>query len=508
MTAAIATAPPATPVVQPTTTGGVNVVDAIALIRQTPALFARLASGNRWQFADHLQVLNRKLMDVAAGRCRRLIVMMPPRHGKSNFISQYFPAWYLGAYPDRRVIITSHTHSLAASWGEKARDTLAEFGPAVFGVTVASGSSARDEWSTARATTPNKSLDGGLLAAGVGGPLTGRGSHLLIIDDPHKNDVEARSETMRDRIGDWWKSTAYTRLAPDGAVVVVMTRWHQDDLAGRLLAERPDDGSGADEWEVLRLPAIAEADDPLGRPVGAPLWPERFGAARLDEIKREIGSYNFAALYQQRPQPAEGALFRREHFRQYTRMGDTYYLNPSGNAPKLVGVNACRRFTTVDLALSEKDTADWTVASTWDVTPTNDLLLIDVRRVRMEDGHEDMLERVYDDLKPSFIAIESVAFQARVVTQLRRRGKPVRSFRPDRDKVSRALVARTRYEGGSVYHPTAAQWLGDFEEELLGFPTSARHDDQVDTVSMAALIVAEGRLGGNVGGVNRPTGWQ
>jgi predicted phage terminase large subunit-like protein len=255
--------------------------------------------------ARHLEMLNRKLVDVAEGRSRRLIVTMPPRHGKSSIISQYFPAWYLGRYPDRRVILTSYEADFAAGWGRKVRDVLAECGAEYFGVRVRSDSSAANRWDL-------EGHAGGMVTAGVGGPITGRGADIFLCDDPIKNAEEAASEAIRERNKDWWRSTAYTRLEPGGSVVVVSTRWHADDLAGWLIAGGDDnDDGGASAWDVLNLPALAEDDDPLGRAPGEALWPERYDRAALDEIRRSanVGEYFFAAMFQGSPVPRTGGMF-------------------------------------------------------------------------------------------------------------------------------------------------------------------------------------------------------
>lgn len=260
--------------------------------------------------ARHLEMLNRKLVDVAEGRTRRLIVTMAPRHGKSECISKYFPAWYIGRFPERRVILTSYEADFAANWGRKVRDLLDEFGPEYFGVRVRRDSSAANRWDL-------EGHAGGMVTAGVGGPITGRGADIFICDDPIKNAEEAASEAIRERNKDWWRSTAYTRLEPGGSAVIVCTRWHHDDLAGWLIAGGAGDGDGAaSAWEVLNLPALAEDDDPLGREPGEALWPERYDRAALDEIRRSanVGEYFFAAMYQGRPVPKSGGMFKTSWF--------------------------------------------------------------------------------------------------------------------------------------------------------------------------------------------------
>jgi hypothetical protein len=241
-------------------------------------------------------LLNRKLVGVALGEIPRLLVTMPPRHGKSSLCSHYFPAWYLGNYPGLNVILASYEADFAASWGRRARDVLEEHGPPVFGVRVSRDSSAANRWEIA-------GHGGGMMTAGVGGPLTGKEANVIILDDPVKNDQEANSPTYREHLWEWYRATLYTRLEPGGAIILIQTRWNQDDLAGRLLQEMED---GGERWDVLRFPALAEDNNPLGREPGEPLWPQRFNKKRLQEIRRTISSYWWAALYQQRPAPAPG----------------------------------------------------------------------------------------------------------------------------------------------------------------------------------------------------------
>ncbi len=286
-------------------------------------------SNGRWQHARHLDLLDTKLVALAEGRIKRLIVTMPPRHGKSQLGSRYFPAWYLGRYPDNRVILCSYEAGFAAKWGGEARDILNEHGQDLFGVRVSNETSARDDWRI-------EGREGGMITAGAGGPITGRGANLFVIDDPVKNARDANSQTVRQGIWDWWQSTALTRLEPDASVLVVQTRWHKQDLTGRLLGEDPedadDDEPDDERWEVLNLPAIAEGQgDALGRLTGEALWPERWPAARLEKRKRRLGGYVWGALYQQRPTDPEGNYFKRSWFN----------VVPPERAPRIVRAVRC-----------------------------------------------------------------------------------------------------------------------------------------------------------------------
>lgn len=242
--------------------------------------------------------IDRALTDATATGNARIILSVPPRHGKSQLVSRFFPAWRLGVMPDRKIILCSYEAEFAASWGRSARGLLAEHGH-LFGVSVSKSSSAADRWDI-------EGREGGMITAGVGGAITGRGGD-VIIDDPVKNYEEAHSETYREKTWDWFTSTAYTRIEPNCSCFVIMTRWHQDDLAGRIKERLTHEN-----WQVIRFPALATECDTLGRKPGEALWPERFSAERLDIIRKTLGSYQFSSLYQQSPTPAEGGMFKRE----------------------------------------------------------------------------------------------------------------------------------------------------------------------------------------------------
>lgn len=438
----------------------------------SPADFARMASRGRWLLAPHLNLINQALLEIMWGGARRLMVFMPPRHGKSMLISEYLPACYLGNFPNRRVILASYEAEFAASWGRKAKRALDEYGDHLWGVKVDGRSAAAKRWNVLNRL-------GGMDCAGVGGPLTGKGADLLVCDDPVKNSEEAHSKVYRDKTWDWWQSTFITRCEPGGAVVLMMTRWHEDDLAGRLLARERN------AWKLLSFPAVAEAQDVLGRQAGDALWEDRWPLDALEERKREVGSYTWNALFQQRPAPEGGSVFRREWFRYYTNSGGTYKVGDGHQ----VECDKCWTFSTVDLAASTKTSADYTVISTWSVTPHNQILLLDSVKARLEGPDQvPLIQRTYERWKPSFIAIEKVGYQLALIQAAIRSGLPVRECGVDKDKLSRALPAAARMESGQVFFPSAASWLTDFESELLAFP-HGQHDDQVDTLSAAVAEV-------------------
>lgn len=477
-----------------------TIPDKYTLARSSPAGFAWVASEGAWIVAPHLRILSEKIVDVCSGRCPRLIVTMPPRHGKSELISKYTPAWFLGNFPDKKVMLASYADTFASQWGRKSRELLDEWGPKLWGVRLSAESKGGQQWEVAT-KRGGKRAEGVMVTAGVGGGLTGKGAHLLIIDDPVKNAEEAQSERIREAHHDWWKSTARTRLQKGAGVILVMTRWHEDDLAGRLLMDMAEDG---DQWEVLNLPAYAEVEDGevdlMGRTKGEVLWPSMFDKEWMQATARAMGTYWFTAMYQQRPAPADGMLFKRWNFRYYEKHEGTNLVTiHKDSGPYIFDTAYGTKFTTVDVAASEKEQADYSVAATWVVTVDRDLLLWDLERVKFE-GPDLMpwLRRIYYEQRPAVIGVERLGYGLAVIQELLRDGLPIVRLEPDKDKVSRALPACARYEEHRVFHPRGVSWMDDFESELLVFPNGA-HDDQVDVVGYAAIQLPATALAGRSG---------
>lgn len=422
-------------------------------------------------------------MDLAARRERRVILSVPPRHGKSELCSKYTPAWWLGTFPDQKVLLASYEASFAATWGGKARDLMEEFGPELWNVKVSGDSSARDAWKL-------EGFEGEMVTAGAGGALMGRGAHLIIVDDPIKNHEVAASPTYQESMLEWWDSTLSSRTEPGAVILLVMTRWGENDIAGKLLARMAE---GGETWKEIRLPALAEEGDPLGRAVGEALWPERFDREWMESRRANMIPYWWASLYQQRPAPMEGGQFKRSWFRSFRTIHEegTYELLGEGKAlKKIVKQDDCWRFATMDLATSLKERADYTCLAVWAVTPDKDLLLLDVIRERVEGpDHIKLARRVMGRWRPAYIGIEKAGFQLAAIQAARKDGLPVRELKADRDKLARSLTISAFYEGGRVYHPLRADWLPAWESELLTFPNS-EHDDQVDVASYAGQLVA------------------
>jgi hypothetical protein len=291
-----------------------------------------------FELAHHHNLILSKLEGVERGQISRLMIFLPPRHGKSLIASALFPSWYLGRRPDRHVIFASYGQELADDFGRRVRNFIVDpIHQAIFpDCRFSEDSTAAHRFGTTR---------GGLYyAVGRGGPITGRGANLLIIDDPIKDREEANSETIRRSLHEWFASVAYTRLAPGGAVVIIQTRWHEDDLAGWLLREH-----ASENWDVLSLPAIAEQNEKFRRE-GEPLWPERFSLETLNRIRDAIGGAAWASLYQQRPAAAEGAIFKR-HWWQIYRL------------PLTVAMN--RIIQSWDTAYKRGTENDFSVCTTW-----------------------------------------------------------------------------------------------------------------------------------------------
>ncbi|MFP4528915.1 MAG: phage terminase large subunit [Candidatus Kapaibacterium sp.] len=446
----------------------------------SPAWCAWTNSAYDYKYPPHIRLIDEHLVRCANREITRLVVNIPPRHGKSELISRFFPYWYLGNFPDHRVILTSYEAGFAASWGRRVRNMIAKCGPDQFGIALDPSSRAAAEFNL-------DGREGGMICSGAGGSITGRGADLLIIDDPVKNDAEAMSATYRNAVWEWFASTAYTRLAPGGIVVIVMTRWHEDDLCGRIAAMKNQ------EWKWLRLPAIAQAGDPLGRNPGDALWPGRFGADKLCEIRATIGQFWFSALYQQQPAPASGGIFKRKFFRYYRSNQDHYILN-NENGEERIPRDMLSIMAVADLAATLKQTSDYTVVIIFGLTSSRKILVLDVVRERFEGAdHLNLLKNINLRWRPAMIGIESSQYQISLVQSALREGLPVLELRPDADKVTRALPMAARMESGGVYFPAEAPWLADFETELLNFPKGS-HDDQVDAFAYIARMI------GNVSG--------
>ena len=428
-----------------------------------------------WVHKDICQRLEKFSEQVANKESPRLMLFMPPRHGKSTLASVAFPAWHLGRHPDHEFISCSYSGSLAMSFSRKVRQLLRE--PVYKNVFEKSrldkDSQSVESWQTTQG--------GGYVAAGVGGGITGKGANVLVIDDPVKNREDAESDNNREATWDWYTSTAYTRLSPGGGILVILTRWHDDDLAGRLLKQAED---GADQWEVIRYPAIAEIDENF-RKQGESLHPERYNVDALEQIRKAIGPRDWSALYQQNPVSDEGDYFSRDMIRYYEYDEiDTAELN---------------YYCAWDLAIGQRDRNDYSVGIVVGVDEYDHLYVVDVVRGKY-DGFElvEQILDLYETWRPGIVGIErghiEMALGPFLQKRTRERGLSEAYFKDlkvgRRDKEARARAIQGRMQQGMVYFPKDAVWTGTMVAELLRFPNGA-HDDQVDALAWIGLMMTE-----------------
>jgi predicted phage terminase large subunit-like protein len=401
--------------------------------------------------AQHHEQIAAKLEAVERGEIDRLMIFMPPRHGKSELASKRFPAWCLGRRPDRQIIAASYNSDLANDFGRNVRNLVAEpeFGQVFPSVSLAPDSQAANRMNTNRG--------GAYVAAGVGTAVTGRGAHIALIDDPFKDREEADSERRRETVWDWYRSTLYTRLMPGGAIVLIQTRWHEDDLAGRLLEQERD------QWEVLELAAI--------NPAGEALWPEWYPLDALERIKATIGPREWSALYQQRPQPDEGTFFQRSWFKTYDTL------------PSL------RHYGSSDYAVTDGG-GDYTVHTVWGIDSRGDVYRVE--QWKGQTASDQWIERKLDLIakhKPLCWFGEGGVIQKAIEPMLRRRMRernvhcrlewlPSVADKPTRARSFQAMAAT-----GRVHFEPAADLA-----EFLVFP-AGKHDDEVDTASLIGRAI-------------------
>lgn len=408
-----------------------------------------------------------KLEQVSTGDVDRLMVFMPPGAAKSTYGSILYAPWHLAQHSSHCIIAASHTQELAEKWGRRVRNLIAEHA-LVLGVGLSPDSTAAGRWDT--------STGGEYFAAGVGGAITGRRADLVVIDDPVRSREDADSELVRNKTWDWYKSDLYTRLKPGGRIVLIQTRWHEDDLAGRLLA---DMAAGGDKWDVISLPALAEENDPLGRLPGAPLWPEWEDDEALARKRRAVGARDWSALYQQRPAPEEGDYFKAEWLRPYEKA-------PARETLRVYGAS--------DYAVTA-DGGDFTTHVVAGMDPEGRLYLLDLWR---KQAASDVWVEAFCDLvtqwKPIGWAEEQGQIKSGVGPFLERRMRERRAYVsreqfPTRgDKAVRAQSIRGRMALEGLYVPTSALWYSDLRSELLSFP-AGKHDDQVDALGLVGQLL-------------------
>ena len=415
--------------------------------------------------AHHVRMA-RAFERVASGKSKRLIINMPPRHTKSEFASYLLPAWFLGKYPGKKVIQTSHTAELAVGFGRKVRNLVDSdvYGQIFPGVALQSDSKAAGRWNT--------NSGGDYFAIGVGGAVTGKGADILIIDDPHSEQEAALAETnpeIYDKVYEWYTSGPRQRLQPGGSIVVVMTRWSKKDLTGQVLKSAAQ--RSGEEWEVIEFPAIL--------PSGNPLWPEFWSLDELSALKNELPNQKWMAQYMQNPTSDASAIVKREWWNIWER----------DDPPSCEFV-----LQSWDTAFEKTNRADYSACTTWGVfyqpddagiTQAN-IILLNAFRQRME--FPLLKKKAIEEFKewdPDSIIIEKKASGAPLIYEMRAMGIPVQEFTPSKgnDKISRLNAVSDIFASGRVWIP-GTQWAEEVVDEVASFP-GGEHDDYVDSVSMA-----------------------
>lgn len=426
----------------------------------------------RYQLAPHIRLMLDALNDLGDGEA--LIITMPPRHSKSESVKAWLE-WSLGQHPDDEAILASYAIDLARRHSRSIRNEIAGHGSGAFGrffpgVQLAADSAAASDWALAQG--------GRFKAAGVGVGITGMGARFAVIDDPFKDRKQAESETVRETVWEWFTSAFLTRLTPDARVIVMHTRWHEDDLVGRIQArlEAGDsDELGGLTWRVLNLPAFAEEDDLLGRPEGAALWPERYDARRLEGI-RDANPYDFAALYQQRP----------------TNRGGTVFMEPQTYTEPQQG----RVYLTVDTASSKRETADFSVLTAWSVAGMGAAIDADVLESQRRRMSITEFGAVAQELQARYgvpLHIEDAGLAKPIIQYLQSIGLSVVPVKVAGDKFTRAQPYAAAWNQGRVRLPASnPPWVSAFKAEHLAFTGTRtdKHDDQVDTGSLLWQVLS------------------
>jgi predicted phage terminase large subunit-like protein len=434
---------------------------------------------------------------MAARDETRVFVSVPPQHGKTTHFGKYLPAWWIMRWPDEAAIYASYESDFAAESGEAARDIVKALGPDLFGVRVRPGVDARSRWAVDRWVGGARKWQpcaGGMRTAGAKGPITGKGASLLLFDDLIKNDEEALSKAVKDRKWNWYQATFRTRLRNfprPGVIGGISTRWAEDDPPGRL-RKASEDGTG-EPWTFINLPAICEPTEAepelLGREPGEALCPELHNEATLAPM--QAMEYWWSALYQGRPTPLGGNIFKR-HWFEIVELDDADKFTLDGG---LIDPWQCFRFTTNDLAATEEgDTrsndADFTVIGVWCLAPQGRLVLLDLVHERLG-GHElaPAISSVWQRWRPDVMYVEANGMQKAIVRQLEAAGFPVQPVIADRAKIVRAMAAVPFCSNGLVVL-RRAPWLDPFFDEVCSYP-GAGHDDRVDVLSYACAKAQE-----------------
>lgn len=440
-----------------------------------------------WVHADICERLEQFAQDILDRKSPRLMLFLPPRAGKSEIGSKMFPAWFLGKNPKLEVIISSYGGDLASGFSRQVRNIFDsdKFSTTFTGAALSKDSKAAEKWNT--------TAGGGLNAVGVSGGLSGKGGSLLIVDDPHKDRNEAESETARQTVKDWYSSTLYTRRAPGAGILVIQTRWHEDDLSGWLLTKQAEqeaallNGEGSeyfDQWTVVKYPAIAVEDEKY-RLSGEPLHPARFPLHELLTTKSTLIPRDWAALYQQEPVSNDGDYFTKNMLKFYS----------VSERPDLSDL---RIYAAGDLAISTKQSADYTVFVVVGIDRQQNIWVLDVYRGRWNSlGIIDRLFEIQEKYDPELLGIETgqieLALEPIIIRTAQERRRTIRYEKlktRGNDKASRARPIQGRMEQGKVFFPSpeSTLWVQGMVNELLKFPMGT-HDDQVDALAWIGQMI-------------------
>jgi predicted phage terminase large subunit-like protein len=424
----------------------------------------------------HHRIMADAFERVARGELKRLIINMAPRHTKSEFASHLLPAWFLGKYPNRYIIQASNTADLAVDFGRKVRNTISSprYKKIFPGVSISTDAAAAGKWKT------NK--NGEYFAIGTGGTVTGRGGHLIIVDDPH-SEQEARQAEFKpeiyDMVYEWFTSGPRQRLQPDGAIVIVQTRWSKRDITGQVVRASAERGENAEKWEVIELPAIL--------PSGKPIWPEYWPLQQLEALRDELPLSKWQAQYQQQPTSDEGALVKRDWWKLWDKK----------DPPPCEFL-----IQSWDTAFLKTQRADFSACTTWGVFyPENEetgkamanVILLDAFKRRMEFPElKAVAYEHYKEWDPDAFIVEAKAAGSPLIQELREMGIPVSEFTPTRgnDKIARVNAVSDLFASGSVWAPNT-RWAEEVIEEFAEFP-AGEHDDLVDSATQALMRYRKG----------------
>jgi predicted phage terminase large subunit-like protein len=416
----------------------------------------------RYRTAPHHREIAHQLERIERGEIDRLMLLVPPRHGKSELASHRFPAWYLGRQPDKQFLSVSATESLASDFGRAVRNTIdsPEYKAIFDKTTLAEDSQAKGKWHT--------SANGVYYALGIGGSVLGRGADCMLIDDPYASMQDALSELTRKNVWDWYTGTAYNRLMPGGKIIIINHRMHEDDLCGQLLAQQ---AAGGDKWEVVKLPAINED--------GSALWSDAYPIEALERIKRNSQARFWSALYLQEPSPDEGDYFKSDWLKPYDKAPD----------PKTLRVYGGSDYATTS------DGGDFTIHAVVGIDPEGRMYLLDLWR---KQASSDVWVEAFCDLviehRPIGWAEETGQIKSGVGPWIDRRQRERKAYCyreqfPTRgDKAVRAQSIRGRMALDGLYVPVHASWYPAFRSELLSFP-AGKFDDQVDAIGLVGQLL-------------------